>query len=247
MSSNFSDLALGHQPGSVCHCIRPHRDRHHVSLLPISVTFVIIHVTVLRMIQMSLLTFFHSPSHTFRSWIRAVWLRRPLLSPHVVCWHGPVVPNLRATTVPLVVLTARPCLRGVRPAPASVSPPVRRAVPATLLGQYRLGSTLSSLTGVNKQSFCLLEIERRVGTDRPGHFCGFIFPLRDPAKLRSVVTPILASLPSVTGVFHKLDCKLEGARVFRHSYASKQSMAAEAAVCNAFAKMGLDLLDLRSA
>ena len=97
---------------------------------------------------------------------------------------------------------------------------------------------------VNNQNFCLLEIERRRkanGTDAEC-FSGFIFPLREPAKLRSVVTPILVSLPSVTGVFHKLDCQPEGARVFRHSYASKQNMAAEAAVCNAFAKMEICLV-----
>ena len=78
--------------------------------------------------------------------IVALWLRRPLIAPHVVCWHGDIVPNLRASTVPLVEFTLRPYPDDASPPeflpPGAFGPPTTRSFPATTLGQYRLGSAI---------------------------------------------------------------------------------------------------------
>ena len=76
----------------------------------------------------------------------ALWLRRPLNTPHVVCWHGHIAPNLRASTVPLVEYTLRPFPdRGKSPEHLPLEefgPPTTRGFPATTLGQFRLGSVI---------------------------------------------------------------------------------------------------------
>ena len=83
---------------------------------------------------------------TLKPKVVALWLRRPLNAPHVVCWHGNIAPNLRASTVPLVEFTLRPYPdHGTLPQhllPDAFGPPTTRYFPATMLGQYRLGSVI---------------------------------------------------------------------------------------------------------
>ena len=88
----------------------------------------------------------YQPIRAARSKVLALWLKRPLTSPHVVCWYGSLTPNLRARTVPLVRFVVRK-IRRKRGAFHSLSsdgfgPSKLRALPAGVLGQHRLGSVL---------------------------------------------------------------------------------------------------------
>ena len=92
-----------------------------------------------------------------------------------------------------------------------------------------------------KQSYCLLEIERRQNPDHSDkeRFSGLIFPLPAPGELERILPSVLASLPAVRGVFKNIKSLPEGSEVFRHIHAKNQSMVAEAAIHNAFGKVGI--------
>ena len=94
-----------------------------------------------------------------QSKVVALWLRRPLNARHMVCWYGDIIPNIRASTVPLVEVTLRPYRDLSVPrewlSPDAFGPPTTRAFPATTLGQYRIGSLIRGRKPEDTLRHCL--------------------------------------------------------------------------------------------
>ena len=97
---------------------------------------------------------------------------------------------------------------------------------------------------------CFLEIERRTARNEDKErFSGLVFTLDESGDLYALLPPILERLPGAKGVFAKIPKghRPYGATVFRHSHVENSCTACEAAVLNAFRKMGIKLPPRRNA
>ena len=121
----------------------------------------------------------------------------------------------------------------------------RRMDPSAAPEDARGRGVLVVRVRTREQTLCLVEIERRPrGEDAEETFSGLVFPIPGPGDLSTLLRPLLEHLSSESGIFSKALklSPIEGAKTFAHHRAKSEKVACEAAVRNAFRKMGVNLL-----
>ncbi len=99
-----------------------------------------------------------------RSSIRLLSLQRPVLSPHLICWHHCLTPNFSNSSVPLVSVSVRKCPNYDPSEPfveiSDLGSPTRRTIPGNFLGKFRMGATvmLKTATDLLKVSHEVLDV-----------------------------------------------------------------------------------------